>query len=312
MAEVGYKQDIYLNELKFELNNKGGLSTSKYNADGWGASRYNCALQMVALHIADITNDSSYADAAKYQMDFILGNNPSGKSFLLGYGTQWPTKIHHRAANPGSNSATDNSDAKYTPYGCLVGGPNSNGEYEDNKNSYSCTEPALDYNGCFALSIAGLYSRYGGDVNAADELIKTVSEIDENHEFGKWYKSEPIHPVTTVTTEPIVTTTVTEITSTSIITTSDDTYTTTIVTDIPQPDTIPDGSKYGDANLDDTINISDVVALNMYLLNSSDNSLSIESIANSDVVRDNIINTEDSLLLMNYVAMIVGEDVLGK
>ena len=162
------------------------------------------------------------------------------------------------------------------------------------------------------MSIAGLYSRYGGDVNAADELIKTVSEIDENHEFGKWYKSEPIHPVTTVTTEPIVTTTVTEITSTSIITTSDDTYTTTIVTDIPQPDTIPDGSKYGDANLDDTINISDVVALNMYLLNSSDNSLSIESIANSDVVRDNIINTEDSLLLMNYVAMIVGEDVLGK
>lgn len=98
---------------------------------------------------------------------------------MLGYGTQWPTKIHHRAANPGSNSATDNSDAKYTPYGCLVGGPNSNGEYEDNKNSYSCTEPALDYNGCFALSIAGLYSRYGGDVNAADELIKTVSEIDE-------------------------------------------------------------------------------------------------------------------------------------
>lgn len=312
LAEVGYKQDTYLNELKFELNNKGGLSTSKYNADGWGASRYNCALQMVALHIADITNDSSYADAAKYQMDFILGNNPSGKSFLLGYGTQWPTKIHHRAANPGSNSATDNSDAKYTPYGCLVGGPNSNGEYEDNKNSYSCTEPALDYNGCFALSIAGLYSRYGGDVNAADELIKTVSEIDENHEFGKWYKSEPIHPVTTVTTEPIVTTTVTEITSTSIITTSDDTYTTTIVTDVPQPDTIPDGSKYGDANLDDTINISDVVVLNMYLLNSSDNSLSIESIANSDVVRDNIINTEDSLLLMNYVAMIVGEDVLGK
>ena len=124
--------------------------------------------------------------------------------------------------------------------------------------------------------------------------------------------TEEVTTTVPFTTEPIVTTTVTEITSTSIITTSDDTYTTTIVTDIPQPDTIPDGSKYGDANLDDTINISDVVALNMYLLNSSDNSLSIESIANSDVVRDNIINTEDSLLLMNYVAMIVGEDVLGK
>ena len=194
----------------------------------------------------------------------------------------------------------------------MVGGPNSNGEYEDNKNSYSCTEPALDYNGCFALSIAGLYSRYGGNVNSADELIKNVSEIDESHEFGTWYKSEPIPPVTTVTTEPIVTTTITNITTTSVATTSNETYTTTVVTEVPPSETIPEGSYYGDANLDNSINISDVVALNMYLLDRSNNSMTIDAIANSDVARDNIINSDDSLLLMNYIAMIVKEEVLGK
>ena len=39
----------FANEMQFELNNKGGVPTNKYNAAGWGASRYNCALQMVAL-----------------------------------------------------------------------------------------------------------------------------------------------------------------------------------------------------------------------------------------------------------------------
>ncbi len=325
LTEVGYKKDTYVNELKFGLNNKGGLSTSKYNAEGWGASRYNCGLQMAALHIADATNDESYALAAKYQTDFILGNNPSGKSFLLGYGTAWPTKIHHRAANPGNNSSNDNSDAKYTPYGCLVGGPDSNGNYEDNKNSYSCTEPALDYNGCFALTIAGLYARYGGDVNTADALVKSVSEIDENHVFGSWYKSGP-GPITTTeppvtTTEPITTTepVTTEVTTESPVTTEITTSISVIETSVTETTTsvvqptgsIPQGSNYGDINLDADVNVADIVKINMYLLNSELNSLTIEAIANADVVRDNFIDTADSTLLMNYVAMMITVDKLG-
>lgn len=323
LAEVGYKQDTYLNELKFELSNKGGLSTSKYNADGWGASRYNCGLQMVALHIADLTNDSSYAAGAKYQMDFILGDNPSGKSFLLGYGSQWPTKIHHKAANPGSFTANDNSDATYTPYGCLVGGPNSNGEYEDNKNSYSCTEPALDYNGAFALAIAGLYTRYGGDVNAADDLVKTVSEIDENHVFGSWYQSKPEPPVTEVTTEPVVTTVTTEATTetTTEITTE---ITTTVSETEPETTSVPSSettettivigtpTKYGDVNTDGRVTVSDVVSINMYLINQTENQLNEVQLANSDCARDGIIDTADSALIMNYVAMTVSIDELGK
>mgnify|MGYP000096209124 CR=1 FL=1 len=37
LAEVGYKQDTYLNELKFELNNKGGLSTRQIQCRRLGA-----------------------------------------------------------------------------------------------------------------------------------------------------------------------------------------------------------------------------------------------------------------------------------
>ena len=50
----------------------------------------------------------------------------------------------------------------------------------------------------------------------------------------------------------------------------------------------------------------------MYILNNEVNAISSEGKANADCARDNKIDASDSLTLMNYVAMIVGEDVLGK
>ncbi len=192
LAEVGYEQNTYLEEMKSSLNKQGGLTTSKYNAAGWGASRYNCALQMLALHIADITNDTSYVEAAKYQMDYILGNNPTGYSFLSGYGNSWPTHIHHRAANP------DNGSCKFTLYGGLIGGPDSSGNYEDVTSAYQFTEPALDYNGCYALAIAGLASRYAGDPDAADKIAESASEIVYPYTFGDGEVTPPTTEETTV------------------------------------------------------------------------------------------------------------------
>ncbi len=208
LAEVGYQQDTYINVAKQDLASRnGGLTVGKYNdVTGWGSSRYNCALQNSAIHISEITGDKTYAEAAKYQMDFILGDNPTGKSFLVGYGSKWPTKLHHRAANPGNNTSTDNSDSKYTLYGSLIGGPNANGEYEDNKNSYSCTEPALDYNGCFALACAGLVELYGGDVSALDPIIAVAPEIDENYDFGGGEVVPPQPTTVPATTEQPTTT----------------------------------------------------------------------------------------------------------
>lgn len=59
------------------------------------------------------------------------------------------------------------------------------------------------------------------------------------------------------------------------------------------------------------VNIADVVALNMYLLGGEDNDLTEVGIANADVLYDNVIDSSDSLTLMNYVAMIITESELG-
>lgn len=173
-------------ELEFELNNQGGLKEGTYNANGWGASRYNCAKQMNAYMIADGDPNSSFAKGAKYQLDFILGNNSRGYSYLLGFGDKWPTHIHHRAANPGGEGITSaqNPEAKYTNFGMLVGGEDSSGNYEDHADRYQFTEGALDYNGCFAIACASAANLYGGDALAIKALEASASELNENFDFG--------------------------------------------------------------------------------------------------------------------------------
>ena len=74
---------------------------------------------------------------------------------------------------------------------------------------------------------------------------------------------------------------------------------------------IPVGTKYGDVNVDGYINIADVVALNMYILDNESNALTAEGKANADCLRDMKIDAQDSLVLMNFVAMVVTEDNLG-
>lgn len=221
----------FANEMQFELNNKGGVPTNSYNAAGWGASRYNCALQMVALELAKGDANSTYAQGAKFQTDYLLGNNQKSTSFLIGYGNTWPQQIHHRAANPNKVGAT------HVLYGSLVGGPtDSNGTYVDYWESYESTEPALDYNACFALACAGLVNLYGGDASAIDSIIAAAPEIDENYKFGNGEGPNPTDPTEASTEES---------------------------TDTTGPD-VP-GLVY-DVNCDGTINTADLVCLQRYLV----------------------------------------------
>ena len=215
-AALMYKatgDQAFADELKVELQGQGDLTVGTYNADGWGASRYNCAKQMDALAIANGDKEAAYAKAAKYQMDHILGDNSLGYSFLLGYGSKWPVHIHHRAANPGTDSAgaSSNPSAKYTAYGLLVGGDDKSG-YQDQTDKYQYTEGALDYNGCFAIACAGIANLYGGDSTSMPALAKQVSEINADFKFGS---SEP---VTTTVTEPETTTTTATTTEAPLIT----------------------------------------------------------------------------------------------
>jgi hypothetical protein len=216
LSQLGFGSS-FTNEVKFEMDKLNSNYSQAYYpiGGGWGASRYNCAWQMYAMEYASATGNDQYYTYAKSQMDYLLGNNSQGRSYLLGYTDTYPVNIHHRAANPNKSSAT------YTLYGALVGGPtDANGSYDDNTDSYSCTEPALDYNGSFIMAIAGLYDKYslGEGTDQLDSIISSASEINEDYIFGAWYDSSTTVDSPTVTTteeQPEVTTTEEEETTTT-------------------------------------------------------------------------------------------------
>lgn len=87
----------------------------------------------------------------------------------------------------------------------------------------------------------------------------------------------------------------------------------------PVTENLPDGTRYGDVNLDGKINISDAVALSKYLIDPNANPLGkgddasiLEAKANADCQRDNLLDGLDTTLIVNYSAMLTSASELGK
>ena len=127
-----------------------------------------------------------------------------------------------------------------------------------------------------------------------ETTVTTVSDTETN---------------TTATTvsDPVVSTTVTTITNAdgtvTIVTTTSNSTEITI-----DPDLV---TMYGDINLDGDVSVSDVVKINLYLLNNVQYPLDEVQMANADCVRDSVIDTSDSSIIMNYVAMMIPQSKLG-
>ena len=115
-----------------------------------------------------------------------------------------------------------------------------------------------------------------------------------------------------ITVKVVAAATTTAVTTTAKTTTTVKTTTTTPVTTV-DPNEVIDWSKvmYGDVNLDELVNVADIVALNMYLLNAEANYINATARENAQCVYDGVVDSYDSTLLMNYVAMIVDYSEIG-
>jgi endoglucanase len=134
----------------------------------WGSNSI-CANQgMLLIQAYNLTNEIIYLDAAISSLDYLLGRNPTGYSFVTGYGNKHSNDPHHRPSE-----ADGIEDA--VP-GMLVGGPNPGQEdisscgnrytskfpalsYIDHKCSYASNEIAINWNAPFA------YLAYSIEIN---------------------------------------------------------------------------------------------------------------------------------------------------
>jgi endoglucanase len=101
----------------------------------WGSNAVDANEGVVLVQAYRLTADTSYRDAAVAALDYLLGRNATGYSFVTGYGAKTPLSPHHRP------SASDTVVAPVP--GLLVAGPNPG--QQDNCGGYPSRVPALSY-----------------------------------------------------------------------------------------------------------------------------------------------------------------------
>ncbi|KAK0521711.1 hypothetical protein OC842_006693 [Tilletia horrida] len=96
---------------------------------------------------ATANKESTYVSFAQSQINYALGDNPMNAVYPVGMSNNSAQNPHSALASGGNNIANiDNSPPveAYVLYGALVGGPDHDDQYYDQRSDYVQTEPALD------------------------------------------------------------------------------------------------------------------------------------------------------------------------
>ena len=136
----------------------------------WGCLRYATTAGFLASVACDtILNDtdtSKYQSFYEDQINYCLGNNPDNQSYVVGYNENSPKNPHHRTSHGSwKNDLAIPDTNRHILYGALVGGPNEDGSYEDNRGNYINNEVACDYNAGFTALLCKMVSSYGGQTD---------------------------------------------------------------------------------------------------------------------------------------------------
>lgn len=124
----------------------------------WGSSAVAANQGIELIQAYKVTGDKKYLNYALSNLDFLLGKNGTGYSFLTGYGKKTPMHPHHRPSI---------ADGIVDPVpGLLAGGPNPGMQdkckysssvvdeaYTDNDCSYASNEIAINWNAPFVYLV---------------------------------------------------------------------------------------------------------------------------------------------------------------
>src|SRR5919108_502889 len=130
----------------------------------WGSTAVAANQGILLVQAYRLTDAYEYLAAALANLDYLLGRNATGYSFVTGYGARTPLHPRHRPSM---------ADGVVAPVpGFLVGGPNINAPqqdrcttypsavpdetYTDDTCSYASNEVAINWNAAFAYLVASI------------------------------------------------------------------------------------------------------------------------------------------------------------
>lgn len=125
-----------------------GVSTRDFI---WGSSSVAANQGIVLINAYQITGDKKYIDYALSNVDYLLGRNATGFSFVTGHGDKTPMHIHHRPSEadgipepvPGLLSGGPNPGKQD---GCVYASSIPNEAFTDHVCSYASNEIAINWN----------------------------------------------------------------------------------------------------------------------------------------------------------------------
>uniref|UniRef100_A0ACD5V9Z4 Uncharacterized protein n=1 Tax=Avena sativa TaxID=4498 RepID=A0ACD5V9Z4_AVESA len=154
---------------------------SGYLKDAGAGERVTCAAEAVGAE--------EVFGHARAQVDYVLGSNPRGISYLVGYGAKFPARVHHRAASIvpykdrkefigcaqgfddwfGRKSANPN-----VVVGAIVGGPDRRDRFKDDRVNYMQTE-ACTYNTAPMVGMFAMLNRVAREHGTSAPTPTTVT-----------------------------------------------------------------------------------------------------------------------------------------
>ncbi|PSS19326.1 Endoglucanase [Actinidia chinensis var. chinensis] len=145
-----------------------GANTQYVTATAFLLSVYS---DMLAKHKQQVTcgnkqfNSAHLMAFAKQQMDYILGKNPKGRSYMVGFGANPPKQAHHRGASvPDRNVDAVSCPMSFVYWfsknvpnpneltGAIVGGPDRYDNFQDQRSDSAMTEPTT-YTNSLAVGV---------------------------------------------------------------------------------------------------------------------------------------------------------------
>ncbi|KAK9761619.1 hypothetical protein K7432_013349 [Basidiobolus ranarum] len=146
---------------------KGGLIWFKGTSEqaSTGPALTTALLMHIYSHsVLSTLSGSSQAEAKRLgydafgnqQLDYILGNNPMKMPYVADIHPNSPKNVHHAGAHGGTDfkSMSNPFENNNRLVGAVVGGPNRDDQFLDDRQDYSQSEVALDYNAAFQSLIA--------------------------------------------------------------------------------------------------------------------------------------------------------------
>lgn len=157
------------------------LEPTAENGYTWGSNSFVVNNLLVLALAYDFSKESKYLDGVVTGMDYLLGRNPLGQSYVTGYGERPLLHPHHRFWAQQANAAYPPP-----PAGLLSGGPNSSLDdpyakaaglkgcapekcFVDHIEAYSVNEIAINWNAPLAWIAAWLDEKAHTLRGAADK-----------------------------------------------------------------------------------------------------------------------------------------------